>query len=354
MFLQNNLCLRGNIILKQAKHCQELLTETFSRIFRFVTHRESSDVSNPWPGYRFTGSLEPCYPLSDKRHVPPSISRPDYAEHHLGCSLAELAVSRNDPIRILTNNEINDMKVVCKLTRECLDMAIKVISPGVKTDFIDEILHKAAIERNCYPSPLNYYNFPKSCCTSVNEVICHGIPDSRRLLDGDIVNVDVSCFYNGFHGDVSETVFVGDVDEESRSLVKTAYECLMCAISEVKPGLHYRDLGTFIENKAAANGYSVNKSYCGHGINQLFHTNPSVPHFAGNRANGVMEPGHVFTIEPMINEGIDSDGVWPDGWTVVTRDGKRSAQFEHTVLVTETGVDVLTRRNGSGQPHFMD
>lgn len=315
---------------------------------------EEKRAQIPWPGYIFTGPLRPHYPLSQSRHVPPHIIRPDYADHPNGYPASEMAVKGNTQIQILSEQDIESMRKVCRLARECLDAGARAVRPGISTDEIDRIIHEATIERDCYPSPLNYHKFPKSCCTSVNEVICHGIPDQRELKDGDIVNLDVTCYYNGFHGDLNETLFVGNVDEEGKKLVKTAYDCLMVAINEVKPGVRYRDIGQHIQRIASANGCSVTKTYCGHGINRLFHTAPSVPHYAKNKAVGVMKPGHVFTIEPMINQGVWMDTTWPDDWTAVTRDGKRSAQFEQTMLVTGTGVDILTKRLESNRPYFMD
>lgn len=274
------------------------------------------------------------------------------------------------------------MREVAKLGAEVLAIGAKAAKPGVTTDEIDAIVHQACIERNCYPSPLNYRNFPKSVCTSVNEVICHGIPDSRPLKDGDIVNIDVTVYKDGFHADLNETYLIGNVDEAGKKLVQTTYECLELAIQECKPGVLYRDIGKVIQKHATKNGFSVVRTYCGHGIGELFHTAPNVPHYANvcnsklvlllllplhfphlfvhlftflnpdspyqNKAVGVMKPGHIFTIEPMINEGRWQDNLWPDDWTATTVDGKRSAQFEHTLLITETGVEVLTkRRSGS-------
>jgi len=236
------------------------------------------------------------------------------------------------------------MRTVCKYTAEVLATAGKMAKAGTTTDEIDRVVHDECIERNCYPSPLNYKGFPKSCCTSINEAICHGIPDQRELQDGDIVNLDVSVFYDGFHGDMNETWFIGEVDNESRHLVNTTKECLDLAIQAVKPGFFYRDIGNVISKHANKNGLQVVKTYCGHGVGELFHCSPNVPHYAKNRAVGVMKPGHVFTIEPMINLGSWHDVLWPDNWTAVTRDGRRSAQFEHTLLVVEGGVEVLTTR----------
>ena len=213
----------------------------------------------------------------------------------------------------------------------------------------------AAVELECYPSPLNYYNFPKSCCTSVNEVICHGIPDMRKLESGDLCNVDVTVYHRGFHGDLNETFFVGEVKQEHKNLVKVTYESLMAAIAIVKPGERYREIGNVIQKHVTPHGYSVVKSYCGHGIHRLFHTAPNVPHYAKNSAVGVMKAGHCFTIEPMIAMGSWRDVSWPDNWTAVTADGQWSAQFEQTLLVTDTGCEILTRRReNDGKPWFMD
>jgi len=238
------------------------------------------------------------------------------------------------------------LRHACAMGREILDIGGKALRPGVTTDEIDRIIHEATIERDCYPSPLNYYNFPKSVCTSVNEVICHGIPDYREIQDGDIVNLDVTCFNRGgYHGDLNETFCVGKVDDEGQKLVETAFKCLQEALSLVKPGTLYRDLGTIIHKTASAKKCSVVRTYCGHGIGSLFHTAPNIPHYRKNKAKGIMKAGHVFTVEPMINLGVHGDITWGDNWTAVTSDGKRSAQFEHTVLVTDKGCEILTARD---------
>jgi len=241
--------------------------------------------------------------------------------------------------------ELENLRYSCQMGREVLDLAGRAIRVGITTDEIDRIVHEACIERECYPSPLNYYRFPKSVCTSVNEAICHGIPDYREIEDGDIINVDITTYCRGYHGDLNETFMVGKVDEGGERLVRTAFECLKGALGMVKPGTLYRDLGTAIHKIAAANGCSVNRTYCGHGIGTIFHTAPNIPHYHKNKAKGIMHPGHVFTVEPMINLGRPQDVTWRDDWTAVTVDGKRSAQFEHTVLVTETGCEILTARD---------
>lgn len=326
------------------------------KIIHSLAKGESTDGSkqeyDPWPSFNYTGKLRP-YPQSALRTVPAHIGRPDYADHAEGYPTSEQAVKGSGQIKVLDDEEIEGMRVAGRLGREVLDEAARVCDVGVTTDEIDRVVHEACIERECYPSPLNYYNFPGSCCTSVNEVICHGIPDLRPLQDGDLCNVDVTIYHRGFHGDLNETFFVGNVSEQKKNLVKVTYECLSKAIEIVKPGEKYREIGNVIQKHAQANGFSVVRSYCGHGIHRLFHTAPNVPHYAKNKAIGVMKPGHCFTIEPMINEGVWRDEQWPDHWTVVTADGSWSAQFEQTLLVTETGCDILTQR-ATGRPHFMD
>nr|XP_019705520.1 methionine aminopeptidase 1A isoform X2 [Elaeis guineensis] len=260
------------------------------------------------PHFDWTGSLRP-YPISKRRLVPEGIEKPDWALD--GIPKIEPNSDLQNIVEIKTPEQIERMRETCRIAREVLDVAAHIIRPGITTDEIDKVVHEATIAAGGYPSPLNYHFFPKSCCTSVNEVICHGIPDARRLEDGDIVNVDVTVCYKGVH---------------------------------VKPGVRFREVGEVINRHASMSGFSVVKSYCGHGIGELFHCAPNIPHYGRNKAVGVMKAGQTFTIEPMINAGVWRDRLWPDGWTAVTADGKRSAQFEHTLLVTETGVDVLTAR----------
>ena len=317
---------------------------------------------NPFPDYPFTGALRPVYPLSPKREVPSSIGHPDYAGDGIP-KLGSRLLGRNN-ITILDKAGQDGMRKVSRLAREVLDIAAREIKPGITTDYLDEIVHKACIERNVgsllasgctsyltrlqsYPSPLNYNHFPKSFCTSVNEVICHGIPDQRVLEDGDIINLDVTLYHNGYHGDLNETYYVGDkalADADTVRLVETTRECLDKAIANVKPGMLFREPGDIIEKHAKSRNCSVIRTYCGHGINQVFHCAPNIPHYGKNKAVGRARPGMTFTIEPMISLGSYRDKTWPDNWTSVTTDGSRTAQFEHTLLVTETGVEVLTAR----------
>ena len=330
----------------QCPKCKELGYKTYFCSQECFKKNWATHTHNPRPefaNYVFTGSLRP-FKLSEKRIVPDHIQRPDYAADIFGVPYGEEKRGSKTVIVVHTPESIQQMRHTCKLAAEVLAVAGKFAKPGVTTDFIDRIVHEACVERNCYPSPLNYRKFPKSVCTSVNEVICHGIPDGYVLADGDILNCDVTIFYNGYHGDLNETWLIGDVDPAGKLLVETAYDSLSAAIQIVKPGCLYREIGNVIQQVAAKNNFSVVKTYCGHGVGQLFHCAPSVPHYAKNKAVGVMKPGHIFTIEPMINEGVWQDQLWPDNWTAVTADGKRSAQFEHTLLVTETGVEVLTQR----------
>lgn len=258
-----------------------------------------------------------------------------------------MTFSGRTKISILDKQGQEAMRKVCRLGREVLDIAAAAARPGVTTDYIDEIVHKACIERNSYPSPLNYHNFPKSVCTSVNDVICHGIPDQRVLLDGDILNIDVTLYHGGYHGDLNETYYIGDkakADPDSVRVVETSRECLNQAIAIVKPGVLFREFGNIIEKHAKSQNCSVIKTYCGHGINTLFHCSPSIPHYSKNKAVGSAKEGICFTIEPMIALGTYKDKTWPDNWTSVTQDGKRTAQFEHTLLVTSDGVEILTAR----------
>uniref|UniRef100_A0A1B6LG69 Methionine aminopeptidase n=1 Tax=Graphocephala atropunctata TaxID=36148 RepID=A0A1B6LG69_9HEMI len=309
---------------------------------------------DPWPYHRFTGKLRP-FPQTPARCVPSHIPRPDYATHPTGVPISEQQVKQVAQIKTLSDEEIEGMRVACKLGREVLDEAAKAVDVGVTTDEIDRVVHEACIERDCYPSPLNYYQFPRSCCTSVNEVICHGIPDLRPLANGDICNVDVTVYHRNFHGDLNETFLVGEVSPAAKKLVQVTWECLDKAINIVRPGEKYREIGNVIQKHAQAHGFSVVRSYCGHGIHQLFHTAPSIPHYAKNKAVGVMKAGHCFTIEPMISQGTWRDELWPDKWTAVTADGMLSAQFEHTLLVTDMGVEILTARaQRKGQPYFLD
>jgi len=293
-------------------------------------------------GYKYTGALRPAY-VSPQMRMPEGWCAPDYAREPDGVSLSERQGPREVPI--IEGPELETMRETCRLGREVLDIAARFMRAGVTGDEIDRVVWQACFDRKIYPSPLNYFRFPKSVCVSPNEVICHGIPDSRPIEEGDIVNLDISVYHQGFHADLNETYFVGECDEDAHRLVRTAYCALHAAAQQIRPGTFYRDLGAAIHAEAAKSNCAVVTTYCGHGVGKLFHGPPKVPHYRKNKAVGVMKPGHIFTVEPMINLGSNGgDRTWPDNWTAVTKDGKRSAQFEHTFLVTEQGLEVLTAR----------
>jgi methionyl aminopeptidase len=272
--------------------------------------------------------------ISPMRAVPASIGRPPYADTGRVARRAVEAVQSADLIE--------RMRVVGRLTAEVLELAGAFVRPGMTTDEVDVYVHDLCIERDSYPSPLNYSGYPKSVCTSVNEVICHGIPDSRPLADGDIVNLDVTLYHQGVHGDSNATFLVGDVDDVSRSLITVTRECLWRGIEAVQPGLPVNVIGRAIEDHARQFRYGVVRSFIGHGIGEQFHTDLQIPHFYDPRATTIMRPGMTFTIEPMITLGNPRHVIWDDDWTAVTADGKRTAQFEHTILVTDDGFEVLT------------
>lgn len=236
------------------------------------------------------------------------------------------------------------MREVCKLAAETLCRVDEIIRPGITTDDIDRFVHDHTLRQGARPAPLGYRGFPRSTCTSLNEQVCHGIPGTRVLVDGDIINVDVTHIYEGFHGDTSATFYVGTPGADAVRVTEVARQSLALGIAEVKPGARLGDIGAVIQEFAGSHGCSVVREYTGHGIGREFHEPPSVPH-VGRRGMGPrIRPGMIFTIEPMINLGSWEVEVLADGWTVVTRDGKLSAQFEHTILVTDEGCEVLTAR----------
>ena len=273
--------------------------------------------------------------VSPRRPVPAGIPRPEYVDR-----------PRPQPF---TGSEVKDaetierMRVAGRLAAHAMEAAAAVIAPGVTTDEIDAVGHEFLLDHGAYPSTLGYKGFPKSLCTSVNEVICHGIPDSRPLEDGDIVNLDITAFIGGVHGDTDATYLVGDVDEESRVLVERTREAMMRGIRAALPGRPINVVGRVIESYARRFGYGVVRDFTGHGIGTSFHSGLVIPHYDAAPAYGkLIEPGLTFTVEPMLNLGTAEWEMWDDGWTVVTADRKRSAQFEHTILITEDGNEILT------------
>jgi len=273
-------------------------------------------------------------PTSPRRKPPEGVAGPEYV--HTG-----VPDSRPVPA-IRTEDEIARLRTACHHAAELLAFVAALVRPGITTDELDSAAYDECARRRVYPSTLNYHGYAKSICTSVNEVICHGIPDSRPLKEGDIVNVDVTVYADGAHGDCSATLCVGDVNPVASRLVLGTLGCLQAGIAAVRPGRPLSDIGRAIEGLATQLGYSVVRQFVGHGIGPRFQTGLQVPHHYNARERLLMQPGMVFTVEPMINAGTSGAALWGDGWTAVTADLARSAQFEHTVLVTASGAEVLT------------
>ncbi len=283
-----------------------------------------------------TVTREPLVPgiQSPRRAVPAHIARPEY-------------VDRPAPERFV-GSEIKDpetierMRVAGRIAGQALAEVGRAVAPGITTDELDRIGHEFLLDHGAYPSTLGYRGFPKSLCTSLNEVICHGIPDSTVLVEGDICNIDITAFIGGVHGDTNATFLVGEVSEEARLLVERTHEATMRAIKAVAPGRPISVIGRVIESYAKRFDYGVVRDFTGHGIGTAFHSGLVIPHYDEPRYDTVMEPGMTFTIEPMITLGTYDYEIWDDNWTVVTRDRRLTAQFEHTILVTDTGSDILT------------
>ena len=248
-------------------------------------------------------------------------------------------------VSIKTSEEIEKMRIAGRLATEVLDMVTPYVQAGVTTEELDQLCHDYIVNvQKTIPAPLNYNGFPKSICTSVNHQVCHGIPSQKKLKNGDILNIDITIIKAGYHGDTSRMFIVGKPSVQAKRLIDIAYECLWIGIRQVKPNAYLGDVGHAIQRYAEANHFSVVREYCGHGIGQRFHEEPQVLHYGDPRTGIQLQPGMVFTIEPMVNAGKRHVKLLPDGWTVVTKDHKLSAQWEHTVLVTESGFEVLTLR----------
>lgn len=248
-------------------------------------------------------------------------------------------------IIIKTAAEIEKMRVAGKLAAQVLEMIEPFVKEGVSTDELNTICHDYIVNvQKAIPAPLDYHGFPKSICTSVNHVVCHGIPGAKVLKNGDIINVDVTVLKDGYHGDTSKMFFVGKPSVLAERLVRITQECMYLGIKLVRPGATFGDIGAAIQEHAEKNRFSVVREYCGHGIGAVFHEPPNVLHYGQPGTGATLKPGMIFTIEPMINAGKKAVKLLPDEWTVVTKDHSLSAQWEHTVLVTETGYEVLTKR----------
>jgi methionyl aminopeptidase len=248
-------------------------------------------------------------------------------------------------ITIKNAEDIQKMRVAGRLAAQVLEMIVPHVQAGITTDELNDICHRFITEtQHAIPAPLNYNGFPKSICTSVNHVVCHGIPNDKKLKNGDIINIDVTVIKDGFHGDTSQMFCIGAVPPFAQRLIQVTQECLYLGIRMVKPGVHLGDIGAAIQEHAESNRFSVVREYCGHGIGRIFHEDPQVLHYGKPGTGMVLEPGMTFTIEPMINAGQRHVRLLADNWTVVTKDHKLSAQWEHTLAVTETGYEVLTLR----------
>lgn len=273
--------------------------------------------------------------VSPERHVPDHIQKPTYYFEPID------RPDQDGPGEIKTSDQITGMRQACKLAANILKSTANILRVGITTDEIDEFVHKAAIEANAYPSPLRYLGYPKSVCTSVNNVACHGIPDDRQLVDGDIINVDITVYYQGFHGDCSKTFLVGAVDDRGKYLVESTEECLSNAIAICGPNVPLNLIGKTITNFAQQRGLNVLPQFIGHGIGSYFHGPPEVLPF-DNNLGGFMKSGMTFTVEPILTLGGIDIELWEDLWTATTVDGARSAQFEHTILITDDGYEILT------------
>lgn len=277
--------------------------------------------------------------VSPLREVPAHITKPEY--------VGKSAPAPFTGSEVKSDELIERMRIVCRLAAKARDEVGRHIGPGVTTDELDRIGHEFICDHGAYPSPLGYRGFPKSLCSSVNEVVCHGVPDSTTLMRGDICNIDITCYQIidgvGVHGDTNATFAVGDLVPEVADLVAHTREALQRGIKAVRPGREVNIIGRVIESYAKRHGYGVVQDYTGHGIGEWFHSGLIIPHYdAAPRYDDVIEPGMTFTIEPMLNLGTGDCEVWDDDWTVVSADRSYSAQFEHTVLVTESGAEILT------------
>jgi methionyl aminopeptidase len=272
--------------------------------------------------------------VSPMRQVPSTITAPEYVGRKRP-RIGEPDVK--DP------ETIERMRVAGRIAAQALAEVGRHVAPGVTTEELDRVGHEFLISRGAYPSTLGYRGYPKSLCTSLNEVICHGIPDDTEMVEGDIVNVDITAFIGGVHGDTNATFPVGEVDEESRLLIERTHEAMMRGIRAVAPGRPLNAVGRVIESYARRFGYGVVRDFTGHGIGTTFHSGLIVPHFDDPDVDVIMEPGMTFTIEPMLTLGTIAYDIWPDGWTAVTKDRRRTAQFEHTLVVTTEGYEILTR-----------
>ncbi|KAG4066691.1 hypothetical protein HA402_007327 [Bradysia odoriphaga] len=307
-------------------------------IYKNTAFRNTFKLFNTFSRNRFgTSNIVEPGNVFPELPVPDHIVKPDYYYEFTPPGRTDT----DEPPEIKTSQDIERMRDACKLAANILKSCRSKIQVGTTTDEIDRYVHAKIIRLNAFPSPLRYGGFPKSVCTSVNNVACHGIPDDRPLINGDIINVDITVFLNGYHGDCSQTFLVGDVDDEGRFLVSSTKDCLDEAIRNCGPHVPFNRIGTVIERMANSKQLNVIPAFIGHGIGKYFHGPPEILHYE-NDLPGIMLPGMVFTIEPILSLGEQEIEILDDGWTAVTTDNSRTAQFEHTILVTDSGVDILT------------
>lgn len=309
--------------------------------FRFVVNVPSTSRSF-WSKFKVDFGAYDIVDLgnvSGPRSVPEYVTLPSYA--NTGYVTDE--PKYDSPPDIKNKGQITMLRQSCKFARFVLNSAESELKVGATTDDIDGFVHDLIISNNAYPSPLNYNGFKKSVCTSINNVACHGVPDDRPLVDGDLISLDVSVYLNGFHGDCAATYCVGNVDKYGRKLMTVAEQCMYSGIRVCGPGVNFSAIGEAIELCAIQNEHKVLSSITGHGIGTYFHGPPVIFHSSQNEYPGIMEPGMVFTVEPVICQGSDDVEMLEDGWTIVTKDNSRCAQFEHTILITDDGYDILTK-----------
>jgi len=282
-----------------------------------------------------TSQLRPGV-VSPRRTVPPAITRPHYVDASPGTP------ADHDDAMVKDADTVARMRIAGRIAGDAVVEVGRHVAPGVTTDELDRIGHEFLVARGAYPSTLGYKGFPKSLCTSVNEVICHGIPDSRPLSDGDLVKVDITAFVGGVHGDTCATFYAGDVAPQARELGERTREAMLRGVNAVRPGRPVSVIGRVIESYARRFGYGVVRDYTGHGVGPSFHTKPTILHYDEPLATTLLEPGMTFTIEPMLTLGAIDWFTWDDDWTVLTRDGSWVAQWEHTIVVTDNGAEILT------------
>lgn len=305
------------------------------RIWRSFTRTFLDSLLKPTTNWKL-------HPVSGTLGVPEEITRPPYAR---GIPAIDSSGDASQDVVLYDKEELEKIRKVCEITSQIRAFAGRQCEVGRSTDEIDRAVHEKICSVGVYPSPLGYKGFPKSCCTSVNEVVCHGIPDSRPLEDKDIINIDVSTYKEGFHGDCSGMFMVGSVESADRDLVKHTIEATMQAINMCAPGVPISQIGQVIAEYALKRGYGIVPNFCGHGIGRDFHMPPQIIHVP-NRVPGVMVPGMVFTIEPILTLGEEFESfMMEDGWTYVTRQGSRAAQYEETILITDSGSEILTKHS---------